>query len=121
MYCKNLKSGISAAVVWDILSLCTGGVSVPPCSPLCRVGPHKATQLSGKRLNGFLHLIHWLSKYPGLGPDQGPGTGFGFSDSIGNGTAILATRNSSFLEMNTQPGRAKEARHSLLYLKRSRD
>lgn len=42
--------------------------------------------------NRFLHFMHGLNKYPGLGPDQGPDAGFGFSYSIGNGTRHLGCR-----------------------------
>ena len=75
----------------DILALSPGGVSVPPRCPLWGLGPHEAPQLSRKRLNTSLLLTHGLNKYPGLGPDEGPGAGFDFSDSMGNGTAILAS------------------------------
>lgn len=33
--------------------------------------------------------MHWLTKYPGLRPDQDPGAGFDFSYSIGNDTYHL--------------------------------
>lgn len=59
--------------------------------PTLGTWPHEAAQLSRRRLNTSLQLTHWLNKYPGLGPDEGPGAGFDFSDSMGKGTAILAS------------------------------
>lgn len=72
-------------------------------------------------MDGFLHFVmHRLTKYPGLRPDQGPGAGFGFSYSIGNGTYHLGCQEQQ-LPGDEHPAWESKGSQTLLPPKWSRD